>query len=95
MILNKVPIICEVYGTSLERLRKLKHCKGNDLKALKDIANYLRNEEHWTFTDIADLLYRDRSTIRYYLRFDNVIPQRDNKPYPAANGALLPQAVND
>lgn len=93
--MNKVPIICEVYGTTLERLRKLKYCTGNDLKALKEISKYLRDEEHWTYSDIADLLYRDGSTIRYYLRFDSKNPKRDNKHYPAANGALLPQAVND
>lgn len=65
--MNRINVICEVYGTSLERLRRLKPCLGNDKKALVDIARYLRNEEHKNYSEIADTLFRDRSTIKYYL----------------------------
>lgn len=88
---QRINIICEVYGTSLERIRKLKHCMNGDLKALKAISFFLRNEEHWSLTDIADLLFRDRSTISYYLKFDSVPKPYDNKVIPSAHGALQTQ----
>lgn len=94
-IADRLKIICEVYSTSLERIRKMRHCMGGDLKALKEISVYLRNEEHWTYTDIADLLFRDRSTISYYLKFDENKKAYDNKLLPSANGALQTQGLTD
>ncbi len=90
---SRINIICQVYGTSIERLRKLRHCIGNDLQALKDISKYLHYEEHLSLTDIGDLLFRDRTTIRYYLKFDTSSKPYENVIIPAANGGLLPQGI--
>lgn len=70
MIANpgRLDIICQVHGTTLERLRKLKPSIDNDLKAIKEIASYLRNEEHKNYSEIADILFRDRTTVRHYLK---------------------------
>jgi hypothetical protein len=88
---NRIEIICQVYGTNLERLRKLPRCNGNDLKALKEISKFLRDEEYYTLEDIGDLLFRDRSTISYYLGFDANAKSLENKSSPAASGALHSQ----
>lgn len=65
---DRVNIICEVYGTTLERLRRFKRATGNDLKAMKEIARYLRDEEFQSFEEIGDLLFKDRTTIMWHLR---------------------------
>lgn len=93
---KRINIICEVYGTSLERLRKLKHCIGNDLTALKEIAKFLHLEQHLNKTDIGDILFRHRSTISYYLdEFDSESKPYENKSFPAANGALQTHGIAD
>lgn len=65
---TRVDIICQVHGTTLERLRRFKRAYGNDLKALKEITTYLRNEEFKSFEEIGDVLFRDRTTVSGYLK---------------------------
>lgn len=65
--MSRINIICETHGTTLERLRRRKRVYGQDLEAMKEITKYLHNEEFMNFTEIADILYRDRTTVRGYL----------------------------
>jgi DNA-directed RNA polymerase specialized sigma24 family protein len=89
---NRIEIICQVYDTTLERLRIIQRASGNDLEALKEITKWLRFERHWSYAEIADLLFRSRNTIKQYLfarvrKFDNQIPSGENKEHSPPLGA--------